>query len=119
MPSTKAYKAALQWHLDNGVDEALDIEPGKRASVTVPAPQQNSEQPATITPIETKKASALATGAPVMLLGASDARAESEKLAAAANTLEELQEAIRAFDGIALKKTATNLVFSDGNPKAP
>jgi hypothetical protein len=33
MASTQAYKAALEWHLDNGVDEALDNEPPKRQPV--------------------------------------------------------------------------------------
>ena len=33
-------------------------------------------------------------------------------------TLGELIEALAAFDGCALKKTATNLVFADGNPEA-
>lgn len=36
--------------------------------------------------------------------------------AAAANTLEELGQAVAAFDGCALKKTATNTVFADGVP---
>lgn len=34
-------------------------------------------------------------------------------------TLEDLQKSIESFDGCSLKKTALNLVFSDGNPKAP
>jgi len=33
-------------------------------------------------------------------------------------TLEELREAMVQFDGCSLKKTAMNLVFSDGNPEA-
>ena len=33
-------------------------------------------------------------------------------------TLEELKKAMEAFDGCSLKKTAMNLVFSDGNPEA-
>lgn len=33
-------------------------------------------------------------------------------------TLEELREALSVFEGCPLKKTATNLVFADGNPKA-
>jgi DNA polymerase len=52
-------------------------------------------------------------------LGASEARTESVKLALAAQTLDDLRAAIAAFDGIGLKDTATNLVFSDGNPDAP
>jgi DNA polymerase len=33
-------------------------------------------------------------------------------------TLEDLRRAITDFEGCALKKTATNLVFADGNPQA-
>lgn len=33
-------------------------------------------------------------------------------------SLEDLRKAIETFEGCALKKTALNLVFSDGNPKA-
>ena len=39
--------------------------------------------------------------------------------AAAARTLEELREALAAFEGCPLRATATNLVFADGNPGAP
>lgn len=115
MNSQKALIAALEWHLDAGVDEALNDKPAMREPVSLShgereGPQQQSLVPAAhSTPVK--------PAAPV-LLGKSDARAEAEKLAAAANTLDELREAIAAFDGIALKKTATNLVFSDGNPKA-
>ena len=38
--------------------------------------------------------------------------------AALAQTLEELRASLAAFDGCALKRTATNLVFADGNPEA-
>jgi len=46
------------------------------------------------------------------------AAASARELASAATSLEELVEALAAFDGCALKKTATNLVFGDGNPNA-
>ncbi len=49
---------------------------------------------------------------------ASPAAASARELAAAAKTLGQLVEALAAFDGCALKKTATNLVFADGNPAA-
>ena len=49
---------------------------------------------------------------------ATPAAAGARELAQAAQSLEELVEALAAFDGCALKKTATNLVFADGNPKA-
>jgi len=40
----------------------------------------------------------------------------ARQLAAAATTLEELAEAVRAFDGCNLKFTAKSTVFADGNP---
>ena len=40
-------------------------------------------------------------------------------LAASANTLEALREAMAGFAGSPLRETATNLVFSDGTPGAP
>ncbi len=40
------------------------------------------------------------------------------ELAAGASTLEQLRDALVAFDGCALKSTATKLVFMDGNPRA-
>ena len=38
--------------------------------------------------------------------------------AAAATTLEELRAAIAGFDGCALRDTASNLVFAEGDPSA-
>ncbi|MCH9014045.1 MAG: uracil-DNA glycosylase, partial [Proteobacteria bacterium] len=39
-------------------------------------------------------------------------------LAQAAGTLDQLKAALAGFEGCALKQTAMNLVFADGNPKA-
>jgi len=46
------------------------------------------------------------------------AYATANTSAQSAQTLEELKTALMAFEGCALKYTATNLVFGDGNPKA-
>lgn len=46
------------------------------------------------------------------------ARAEAAARAMAAQTLDELRDTIAAFDGIQLKRHATNMVFADGNPGA-
>ncbi len=35
-----------------------------------------------------------------------------------AQSLEDLKAALARYDGVSLRKTATNLVFADGNPKA-
>ncbi|MCB1562263.1 MAG: uracil-DNA glycosylase [Alphaproteobacteria bacterium] len=131
----KAYKAALEYYAAIGVDETLGDEALDRTALPVPD---------ILSSVRTERAASTAAGtssamppgalsdraqAPMplntaaepspLLLGASEARAEAEKRAAQATTLEELSDAIAAFDGIALKKTATNMVFADGNPKAP
>jgi uracil-DNA glycosylase family 4 len=44
--------------------------------------------------------------------------ADATTLASNAQTLEELRQALESFDACALKMTATNTVFADGNPQA-
>ncbi|GAB2289329.1 hypothetical protein Dimus_023633 [Dionaea muscipula] len=46
------------------------------------------------------------------------AAAQAAALAAGCQTLAELRAAVAGFEGCALRDTATNLVFSDGNPEA-
>lgn len=43
---------------------------------------------------------------------------QAEALATDAATLDDLKSAINDFDGISIKKTANQIVFSDGNPQA-
>ncbi len=45
-----------------------------------------------------------------------DGIATAQSLAGAANSLAALKAALESFDGCALKRTATNTVFADGNP---
>ena len=106
-----AHLAALEWYLDHGVTEALaDSQQDRTAWLTKPV----------LLPAKTETVAAQppVSNAPAFL-GTSEARTEAVKLAAAAKTLEELREALAAFEGFSIKKTATNLVFSDGNPNAP
>ncbi|MDQ2106296.1 uracil-DNA glycosylase, partial [Azospirillum isscasi] len=51
-------------------------------------------------------------------LGASEAGASARARAGEARSLEELESALRAFDGCPLKATAMSTVFADGNPAA-
>lgn len=126
-PHLKALTASLDWYLDNGVDEALlDSANDRRKklseqpfeafrqdiSATKPHALQDNKQ---IKPVSKPAIASTAKQA----LGKTDARAQAIKLAKQANSLEDLREAIAAFDGLSVKKTATNLVFSDGHPEAP
>lgn len=110
--SKNPYLAALAWHLDVGADEALQDTPNDRtAAASALLKPQLSAVPAALPP-----AAAQSGGE---ILGTAQARLDAARIAAACNTLAELKDAIAAFDGLAIKKTATNMVFSDGNPQAP
>lgn len=113
-----AYKAALSWYLDQGIDEALLSEPVNRFAVpphidTIAI--SGFEQKATSQKIG--NFSEELAPAPTFL-GASEAYQEAVKLAQTADSLAALRAAIAEFEGISLKRTATNMVFADGNPNA-
>jgi DNA polymerase len=95
---------ALRLQLEWGADEALAEAPVDRLSGR---PAATPARPV-----------AVAAPALPVLSGPATPVARAQQLAAAANTREELRAAVAAFDGCPLKATATNLVFSDGNPDA-
>lgn len=51
-------------------------------------------------------------------VGAIEALEDAKLLAGAAKTLDELRDAIDKFQGLSIKRTATQMVFADGNPEA-
>ncbi len=100
-----AARAALQFYVDQGVDIAVLDEAIDRTQhlEVIEVPQSIKTRSKNVQAPATEK-----------FLGKSDALAEAVKLAKASNTLDELRAAIADFDGVAIKKTATNLVFADG-----
>jgi len=109
--------ALLQWHVDQGVDETIGDEPVDRFAAPAPSPAPVGIAPARA-PTPIRAPAAAPPRAPVPIESpqlVEDARA----LAAGCNTLAELEAAIRAFEGCALKRTAKNTVFADGTPGAP
>jgi len=101
-----ALLAALEWQVEMGADESIADQPVDRFAVKVePAP----EKPAVATTVTARPKPA--ADAP---LGTADAMENGRKMAAACDTLAALRTAIEAFDGCALKQTASNLVFGDG-----
>lgn len=118
MTAVHAHKEALQFYVDNGVDIVVGDAPRDYYAPAVtlaitpaqPAPAAMSKPVMTAPSQSTSQAPAI--------LGASEARTEAAKIAKTANTLDELRDAIASFDGIGLKKTASNMVFADGNPQA-
>jgi uracil-DNA glycosylase family 4 len=97
----------LAWQTAMGADEAIAEVPQDRRTelkIVPPSastmPRAKAEAPAILTPD-------VVEAVPIM----ASARVQ-------AHTIEELKAELTAFDGCALKKTAKNLVFCDGNPKA-
>lgn len=91
----------LRLQVEWGVDEALEALPLDRRSATPAVP-----------------AARLLTSTPVApsLPRAAGAVARAQALADEAHTPAALRDALSGFDGCALRATATNLVFADGNP---
>jgi DNA polymerase len=104
---------ALTFQLEAGVDVALSEAPinhfeDRHAESPVEAPlipprSVPSSQPAPVSP---------------SLLVPDDAVSAAREMAKSASTLGELQAALAVFEGCALRFTAKQLVFADGNPNA-
>ena len=112
-------RALLDWYRHIGVEAIVDDAPHDRFaeySASSSRPMPSGQMPAL--PL---RSSAVARPAVPALLAADAAHValSAQEAAAAATTLDELRAALEAFDGCPLKRTATNLVFADGNPKAP
>ena len=107
--TTNSLASLLDWYVAMGADEAIDIEPHDGTSAPAAAEPQPPRAIASVT----------RTSAPTQLVAPGAAAASARELAERAQTLAELEAAVRIFDGCALKRTATNTVFADGNPAAP
>lgn len=102
--------AALKWQMDMGIDCALsDKAQGLKFADISMRQAVASDQPSRPTP--SKEAQ---NAQPQNV----DGTPKSPRALNAVKTLEELKAALNAFEGCALKKTASNLVFADGNPAA-
>ncbi len=127
MGQQNAYVEALRWHIDHGYDDLLALE-AVDASTLNPAIKklQDMPEPASATQTGTRppamNAASGGTSAAAPPLSASlsnaDLIAEATALAAKAENLDDLKTAIVDFDGLSVKKTATQMVFADGNPDA-
>jgi len=114
----------LQWYVDVGADEAIGETPLDRTRpVETPAVVAYAAEtaPAADAAPAQRPLTALLTPSPTQVMadaGSFEAVGDARALAAGANTLEELKAALDSFKGISLKRTATQMVFADGNPKA-
>jgi uracil-DNA glycosylase family 4 len=103
----------LDFYLEAGADALVGEEPVDRFAPVeqTPAPPRPARQlPDSAMPSRT--APAMAPQAP------DEAALAAREAAKSATSLEELRAILEKFDGCALKATATQLVFADGNPKS-
>nr|WP_245539874.1 uracil-DNA glycosylase [Reyranella massiliensis] len=116
-----AAAALLRWYVDQGLDEAIGEEAIDRFALPPPAASvaplaAPAAMPSAPTPI--RPAAPLPQRAPIPLESpqlVEDAREVARK----ATSVAELEAAVRAFEGCALKRTAKNTVFADGVVGAP
>jgi uracil-DNA glycosylase len=108
----KAARDLLAFYAEAGVDCALADEPFDRLADIAPNPVAVPE-PARIAPV------AAPSMRPAPAIAAPEtAAADAREAAKSAATLDALRALMEKFEGCALKQTATQLVFADGNPKA-
>lgn len=96
-----ALRAALEWQIELGADEAICDAPINRFEVAKERPKPKPQVAAPITP-------------PAAADPIGDARAAAD----AAGSLEALRDAMAAYPHCDLRKGARSLVFSDGQPEA-
>jgi DNA polymerase len=114
-------ESLLRWYVDQGIDEAIGEDAIDRFAAPAPPPTPLPVQqraPVAPTPIRPAPAAAAPPRGPVPIESpqlVEDARA----LAQRCNSVEELEAAVRAFEGCALKRTAKNTVFADGVAGSP
>jgi uracil-DNA glycosylase family 4 len=113
--------ALLRWYVDHGLDETIGEEtidrfaappPPAAVAAIVAAPSAS----ATPTPIRTRAAPLPRAPVP---LESPQLVEDAREIARRATTIAELEAAVRAFEGCALKRTAKNTVFADGVAGAP
>ncbi|KPH80437.1 uracil-DNA glycosylase [Bosea vaviloviae] len=127
----------VAWYAEMGITEALDeathdhfAQASDAQAASAPAALThdrigtgpsvgNAPRPRPTLPPRPGQAPAVAARSNAAAATAPDDAAISAKvLAAEAATLNDLKEALARFEGCALKATAKNLVFADGNPEA-
>jgi len=100
--------ASLRWQIDAGADEAIGETPQNRYVVVQEVEPVAAPRKAVSQNISQKTAQNIAPAAEHM--------ERASEIASRCNSLPELRDALAAFDGCSLKKTAKSLVFADGNP---
>lgn len=102
----------LKWYVECGVDECISETPTNWFEITEETQvKQVVTQDASAAPKPVQR-----PASPAPLASQKENIETATKLAQNAKTLDELKAAILDFEGCSLKKTASNIVFCDGNP---
>ena len=115
-PARAGLLAWLDWYRAMGATDWVGERPLDRRVADAPAaarPETWSPQAPPSSP-----AAVRAPAAPLALRSPGAVAASARELAAACASVAELEQALAGFDGCALKETALNLCFADGNPAA-
>lgn len=116
-----ALKALLDFHVEAGVDLALDETPHNRFA----EPKAEPPQARTAAPQRDAARGASSTAAPppprvlpkVAAAAPDEVASLAREQARHAQSLQELEAILAGFEGCALKFSAKNLAFADGNPE--
>lgn len=103
----------LAWYAEMGVTEALDEAPHDHFA---DAPRQAAPAERRTLPPRLVASPAARPATPAALAAPDEAALGARAMAQGAMSLDALKEALSLFEGCALKATAKNLVFADGNP---
>ncbi len=129
IPTTKDTRELIAFYLDSGADALIGEEPVDRMA-DAPAPAKGGPDSKAVpaggeSPLSTMRNGPASPSLPRKASGTSLAPALPEVAAMAAReaarsagTLDELRALLEKFEGCALRTTATQLVFADGNPQS-
>jgi DNA polymerase len=108
--------AMLEWYAAAGVDAAVDDAPAAAWSLEPGSDLERRQVPAH----GSRAADGLARAEPQPSLLVPESRrvGSAREIAGRCDTLAELKDALAEFDGCALKATARQACFADGNPEA-
>ena len=110
---------ALRWHVEMGVDELIDDGPIDRYTVASKlAKTASAASPAASAPSPREGAQASPRQASGPTLAPAEGARDAIAVATGAQSVEDLRARLEGFEGCALKFTATNTVFADGQPGA-
>jgi len=101
----------LQWYMDSGVNETIDDLPQDWFELSQSLTKKTAPKP----PIPTGQSGIMSKKIAPMVSIEHIAQ-DAARLAASCDSLRELNDVIKDFNGCSLKKIATHTVFSDGNP---